>query len=157
MKYEDEFQRIIEASENHTLSFFVGAGVSSLSGAPSWKKLIQEICKQIDYTVKEDYSSDENLRIPQIFYHSIDQDKDKYYKFMDEQLGRKEFSTNPVHRELLSFNPVSFITTNFDDLLETAAIENCQSFTVISLINITAYRKPCMNPFSFAASKSTPS
>lgn len=135
MKYEDEFQRIIEASENHTLSFFVGAGVSSLSGAPSWKKLIQEICKQIDYTVKEDYSSDENLRIPQIFYHSIDQDKDKYYKFMDEQLGRKEFSTNPVHRELLSFNPVSFITTNFDDLLETAAIENCQSFISVACDN----------------------
>ena len=33
-----------------------------------------------------------------------------------------------------------------------ADFENCQSFTVISLINITAYRKPCMNPFSFAAS-----
>lgn len=135
MKYEDEFQRIIEASENHTLSFFVGAGVSSLSGAPSWKKLIQEICKQIDYTVKEDYSSDENLRIPQIFYHSINKDKDKYYNFMDEQLGKKEFSTNPVHRELLNFNPVSFITTNFDDLLETAAIENCQSFISVACDN----------------------
>lgn len=104
MKYKDEFQRIIEASENHTLSFFVGAGVSSLSGVPSWRKLIQAICEQIDYTIKEEYSSVENLRIPQIFYHSIDQDKDKYYKFMDEQLGRKKFSTNLVHRELLSFN-----------------------------------------------------
>ena len=34
--YEEAYKRIINASQNHSLSFFVGAGVSSLSGAPSW-------------------------------------------------------------------------------------------------------------------------
>ena len=33
---------------------------------------------------------------------------------------------------LLDLNPHAFITTNFDDLLETAASENCQSFKVVA-------------------------
>ena len=130
--YEEEFQRIIKASQNHSLSFFVGAGVSSLSGAPSWKKLIQQICIQIKQPSKDEYSSDENLRIPQIFYHSINEDKEQYYKFIEDNLIHEELCPNEVHKALLSFNPVSFITTNFDDLLETAAIQYCQSFISVA-------------------------
>lgn len=133
--YEEAFQRIIEASQNHSLSFFVGAGVSSLSGAPSWKKLIQQICIKINQPVKKNYSSDENLRIPQIFYHSIDKDEEQYYKFIEENLTQKELFPNEVHKALLSFNPVSFVTTNFDDLLETAAIQYCQSYISIACDN----------------------
>ena len=133
--YEEAFQRIIEASQNHSLSFFVGAGVSSLSGAPSWKKLIQQICIKINQPVKKNYSSDENLRIPQIFYHSIDKDEEQYYKFIEENLTQKELLPNEVHKALLSFNPVSFVTTNFDDLLETAAIQYCQSYISIACDN----------------------
>lgn len=33
---------------------------------------------------------------------------------------------------LLDLNPCAFITTNFDNLLETAASENCQSFKVVA-------------------------
>lgn len=136
--YEKKFQRIIKASQNRSLSFFVGAGVSSLSGAPSWKELIKKICKKIDEPVKENYSSDEYLRIPQIFYHSINQNKDEYYKFIEENLNQKELLPNEVHKELLSFNPVSFITTNFDELLENAAIQYCQSFISIACDNEVA-------------------
>ncbi len=130
--YEEEFKRIIKASQNHSLSFFVGAGVSSLSGAPSWKELIKKICDKIDEPIKENYSSDEYLRIPQIFYHSINQNKDEYYKFIEENLTQKELLPNEVHKELLSFNPVSFITTNFDELLENAAIQYCKSFISVA-------------------------
>lgn len=133
--YEEAFQRIIEASQNHSLTFFVGAGVSSLSGAPSWKKLIQQICIKINQPVKENYSSDESLRIPQIFYHSIDKDEEQYYKFIEENLTQEELFPNEVHKALLSFNPVSFVTTNFDDLLETAAIQYCQSYISIACDN----------------------
>ena len=38
--YEKELQRILNASQNNALTFFVGAGVSALSGAPTWKALI---------------------------------------------------------------------------------------------------------------------
>lgn len=41
--YEKELQRILTASQNNALTFFVGAGVSALSGAPTWKELIHAI------------------------------------------------------------------------------------------------------------------
>lgn len=136
--YEEAYKRIIKASQNHSLSFFVGAGVSSLSGAPSWKKLIQQICEQINQPVKESYSSDENLRIPQIFYHSINKDDEQYYRFIEQNLIQEELSPNTVHKALLRLNPVSFITTNFDDLLETAAIQYCQSYISVACDNEVA-------------------
>lgn len=136
--YEEAYQRIIKASQNHSLSFFVGAGVSSLSGAPSWKKLIQQICKQIHQPIKENYSSDESLRIPQIFYHFINKDDEQYYKFIQENLIQKDLFPNEVHKALLKLNPVSFVTTNFDDLLETAAMQYCQSYISIACDNEVA-------------------
>ena len=136
--YEEAYKRIIKASQNHSLSFFVGAGVSSLSGAPSWKKLIQKICEQINYPVKDNYSSDENLRIPQIFYHSIDKDDEQYYRFIEQNLIQEELSPNAIHKALLRLNPVSFITTNFDDLLEAAAIQYCQSYISVACDNEVA-------------------
>lgn len=136
--YEEAYKRIIKASQNHSLSFFVGAGVSSLSGAPSWKELIQQICVQINQPVQDNYSSDENLRIPQIFYHSINKDDEQYYRFIEKNLIQGELSPNEIHRSLLKLNPVSFITTNFDDLLETAAIQYCQSYISVACDNEVA-------------------
>lgn len=130
--YEEVFRRIIKASQNHSLTFFVGAGVSSLSGAPSWKKLIQQICVQINQDFKETYSSDDNLRMAQIFYHSINKDEAQYYNFIEKYLKLENLIPNEVHKALLSFNPVSFVTTNFDDLLETAAIQYCQSYISVA-------------------------
>ena len=76
--YESEFKKIIEASQNHSLTFFVGAGVSALSNVPTWKGMIDIICEKMSYEVKDSYSSDEYLRIPQMFYYSIKKDDKKY-------------------------------------------------------------------------------
>ena len=69
--YEREFQRIINASQNNALTFFVGAGVSALSGAPTWKDLIHAISDKLGRARKDEYSSDEYLQIPQMFYYSL--------------------------------------------------------------------------------------
>ena len=45
--YEEELKRILDASQNNALSFFVGAGVSALSKAPTWKGLINAICDKM--------------------------------------------------------------------------------------------------------------
>lgn len=130
--YEREFRRIVEASRKNSLTFFVGAGVSALSKAPSWSDLINDICPQIGHTSKESYSSDEYLRIPQIFYYSIGQNNDAYYDFIQKHLSPFPLVPNAVHKELMNFNPSSFITTNFDELLEDAAIQYCQSFKSVA-------------------------
>lgn len=130
--YEADFDRIVKASKNNSLTFFVGAGVSSLSGAPSWKDLINSILRNMGRETKGEYSSDEYLRIPQMFYYSINQDEEAYYSFVNENLFATELMPNIIHKELLSLNPISFITTNFDDLLEDAAVEYCQSYKSIA-------------------------
>lgn len=38
--YKEVFKKIIEASQTESLTFFVGAGISTLSGAPKWSELI---------------------------------------------------------------------------------------------------------------------
>ena len=130
--YERELQRMINASQNNALTFFVGAGVSALSGAPTWKGLIHAISDKLGRVRKDEYSSDEYLQIPQMFYYSLGENKEEYFKFVKEQLYSSSLLPNTIHREMLNLNPASFITTNYDTLLEDAAVQYCQSFKVVS-------------------------
>ena len=130
--YEKELKRILDASQNNALSFFVGAGVSALSGALTWKGLINAICEKLGHEQKDAYSSDEYLQIPQMYYYSLEENKEEYFKFVEAQLHSTDLFPNTVHREMLNLNPVSFITTNYDTLLEDAAVQYCQSFKVVS-------------------------
>ena len=128
--YKELFKRIIEASQTESLTFFVGAGVSKLSDAPKWSELIDAFSDRIGREKKSYYSNEEYLSIPQMYYYSIDQDDGKYYDFINNCFGSKKLIPNTIHKMMLDLNPHAFITTNFDDLLETAASENCQSFKV---------------------------
>ena len=133
--YEDLYKRILDASKTDSLVFFVGAGVSTLSGAPRWSELIDEIAKQIGIANEEkQYSTNDFLTIPQKYYYSIEaDDKDKeYYNFIKSCFNRNVLQPNSVHDKLLNFNPHAFITTNFDNLIETASLQKCQGFKVIA-------------------------
>ncbi len=130
--YEKELQRILDASQNNALTFFVGAGISALSGAPTWKGLIQAISDKLGQKRKDEYSSDEYLQIPQMYYYSLGDNKEEYFKFVKAQLHSSDLGPNTIHREMLNLNPASFITTNYDTLLEDAAIQYCQGFKVVS-------------------------
>lgn len=130
--YADIFKRIIKASQTESLTFFVGAGVSKLSNAPKWSELIDAFSDRIGREKKSYYSNEEYLSIPQMYYYSIDQDDSKYYNFINNCFGSKKLIPNAIHKMLLDLNPHAFITTNFDDLLETAVSENCQSFKVVA-------------------------
>ena len=124
--------RILNASKNNALTFFVGAGVSALSGAPTWKELIHAISDRLGRERKPKYSSDEYLQIPQMFYYSLGNNKEGYFDFVRAKLDSIKLVPNAIHREMFSLNPVSFITTNYDTLLEDAAVQYCQSFKVVS-------------------------
>lgn len=130
--YQELFKRIIEASQTESLTFFVGAGISALSNAPKWSQLIDAFCDELGKDKKPTYSNEEYLSIPQMYYYSINQDTKRYYNFINECFGRKKIVSNSIHKMLLDLNPHAFITTNFDDLLETAASENCQSYQVVA-------------------------
>lgn len=88
--YEKELQRILTASQNNALTFFVGAGVPALSGAPTWKRLIHAISDRLGQARKDEYSSDEYLQIPQMFYYSANMlYKYSYEAFTDGQKLQK--------------------------------------------------------------------
>lgn len=130
--YEKELKRIIEASQNNALSFFVGAGVSALSGAKNWKELINSICNELGMEKKEEYSSDEYLRIPQIYYYSLGNNHSEYIDFIKRELDISKLIPNQIHYEMLKLNPASIITTNYDTLLEDAVVDYCKSFKVVA-------------------------
>lgn len=132
--YSSEFKRILDASKSNSLTFFVGAGVSALSDAPKWSELIDSFCKEMKRPTKK-YSSDEYLSIPQMYYYSIDKNEDRYYEFINNCFGQKQLSPNIIHKMMYDLRPHSFITTNFDDLLEDAAVENSQSFISVAQDN----------------------
>lgn len=130
--YELEFKQINNAIKNDSLTFFVGAGISKLSNAPSWKELIDSICIQMGMDVKDEYSSDEFLRIPQIYYNYINKDDASYYSFLEEKISSHTLKTNEVHKLIYSFKPSSIITTNYDNLLEKAALEKCMTYKCVA-------------------------
>ena len=130
--YELEFKQINNAIKNDSLTFFVGAGISKLSNAPSWKELIDSICILMGMDVKDEYSSDEFLRIPQIYYNYINKDDASYYSFLEEKISSHTLKTNEVHKLIYSFKPSSIITTNYDNLLEKAALEKCMTYKCVA-------------------------
>jgi NAD-dependent SIR2 family protein deacetylase len=55
--YNDLYERINKASKSNSLTFFVGAGVSTLSGTPNWSKLIESFCEELG--ISKVFSSDD--------------------------------------------------------------------------------------------------
>lgn len=104
-------------------SLFVGAGVSSSAGVPTWDKLLEELCikkginkidSDIESVVKgrfilEEYR-DNKSRIPDVFYNDM---HDILYKNVrDSQLIRS------IAQIVQNSNVESIITYNYDNLLE---------------------------------------
>ncbi len=105
-----------------------------MSGAPGWSGLINTISEKINRPLKESYSYDEFLKIPQMYYYSLD-NKNEYYTTVEVEINVEGLEPNNVHREMLSLNPASFITTNYDTLIEDSAEKFCQTFKTISSDN----------------------
>lgn len=126
------FHRIAEAAKKNTLTFFVGAGVSKLSGVPKWSELIDAFCDELGIPKKPSYNSEDYLAIPQKYFYSISQDTSKYYEFVEKNILSADSQPNIVHRMMCTIKPQSFITTNFDNLLESAVIQNCLTYKTIA-------------------------
>lgn len=129
--YEEELRQIKEASEKNALTFFVGAGVSKLSKAPSWAELVDEFSSRLGMSKKGMYSADELLQIPQMYWSKYN-NEDEYYAIVQNKLNYSSIKPNIIHSRMLELNPVSFLTTNYDPLIEEAAIMASKSYKVIS-------------------------
>lgn len=114
-KINQEYIDILaEELERGKLVVFVGAGISIGSGLPSWSKLVEKYSERLNLE-KKDYTSDEILLIPEIFYDKFG--KIKYYEVLDEIFGEK-MKPNKIHKKLKDLSPKYIITTNYDSLVE---------------------------------------
>lgn len=133
MNINEYIKEINKASRYNKLVFFVGAGVSKLSGYPKWSELVDRFYEELyGPNAPGNYSSDELLRIPQIYYDSLEEnEKHKYYEII-EKAFKEEKEPNNIHRKILSLNPFYIITTNYYNLLEKTCWERGKYYTIIS-------------------------
>jgi len=117
---ETSIKRIKEANQNNKLVIFVGAGVSANSGIPTWGELIKEMAKDLgEFDVE--HSPDLYLKIPQYFYN--ERGEKEYFEKLNDVFVSKKYKPNPIHEEIYKLAPTHIITTNYDTLLEEAAIQ----------------------------------
>ncbi len=133
----DEIKDLVsEYMHQERIAVFVGAGVSTLSQYPSWKKLVLSMADKIDYQItlkdingNDSLSSDEYLKIPQFFYDT--RGEKEYYSFVRKQLHTIK-EPNEIHRMIMRLRPNHILTTNYDTLIEQAANRAGMSYSVIN-------------------------
>ena len=162
--------KIHNASEQGSLSFFVGAGVSMLSGQPSWTDLlnnIKSICDEVgNKNVKkgevdkiielilEDKkknklinsirnikskkntesgynSSKDNYAKAQVTFDALGCSKEKFSEIV-KFCFNEDAESNEIHEKILTLNPASIITTNFDNLIETACNSKYENYVTVA-------------------------
>lgn len=148
MNWIESIKEVKKAQDNDRLVIFVGAGVSANSKLPNWSQLIADIANRIGYKgicdkcerncetpsecSKRNYSSDEYLKIPELFFQDDLSDKHTdYYAFIKDRLVC-DAKSNEIDSEILNILPHHIITTNYDNLLETANSINTRLYTVVS-------------------------
>lgn len=105
---------------SNKLIIFVGAGASTDSKLPTWNDLIKNFSKELG-SDKEKLDYDERLDIPEEYYKKFG--KVPYYRIL-EDIFKKEFKPNSIHKALEKLEVNYVITTNFDTLIEDALNEN---------------------------------
>ncbi len=123
------------------LSVFVGAGVSRLSGFPSWTGLVQGMADEVGYTYKKDtegnalFSSEELLKVPQILFLNKGE---KIYRDRVLKGFANTCIPNEVHNLILSLHPNHILTTNYDTLIEETAIKFGRNFSILNSNDVVA-------------------
>ena len=123
--------------KNNKLSVFVGAGVSMLSGLPSWSDLIKLMLKEMpDLKYDENkLSSDDYLKIAQMYFNTFGEEK---YKEKVKESFKEDRTPNKIHDLIFALHPNHILTTNYDNLLEQEAVKVGRNFSVINADNVVS-------------------
>ncbi|MBD5386955.1 hypothetical protein HDR70_03600 [bacterium] len=119
-------RHIQSASESGKLVIFVGAGVSSNSGVPSWRGLIDAMKRELPTSLKGEV---DDLKIAQMYKDS--RGCKEYMDKVKETLKYNQTIPNPIHKVILDLLPVHIITTNYDDLLEQEINKEYRQYSII--------------------------
>ncbi len=148
MNYKSLLEKIElfrEKSEIGKLIVFVGAGVScNVKGMPSWSGLVEKMANSINYSkcdsckkkteecikdckFKNEYSTDEFLKIPQYVYNK---NPKMYKRILQENIIHPQTDA-AISSAIFDINPKHIITTNYDALLESSSNDFTDQYQVI--------------------------
>ena len=119
-------KEIQEASRQKRLVAFVGAGASCDAGVPLWSDFVGQIACVLPQDIKTKY---DNLQLAQLVRETSDEKA--YYSSVRKHLLQNVTCSNAIHDAILELDPTCIITTNYDTLLEDAALRNNQQFWVV--------------------------
>jgi hypothetical protein len=116
----DEIQR---ASKERRLILFLGAGISSAAGLPSWDTIKLELITKFRLRPDQDPSLRSKLHSMDLYdcFEAVRrEDRTIYDEVVNKSLNSEQANMilfNKLLDDLRALQPVSFVTTNFDDLL----------------------------------------
>ena len=120
-------KEIQEASQQNRLVAFVGAGASCDAGVPLWNDLVGRMTNVLPQEIQTKY---DNLQLAQLVRETSDEKA--YYTSVRKHLLQNITCPNAIHDAILELDPNCIITTNYDTLLEEAALGKNQQFWVVS-------------------------
>jgi SIR2-like domain len=103
---------------------FVGSGVSRWSGLPSWDRMICELADFLDDSgkpsdlVREEQHNGELLQAASYAFDQLTQPQIGEFIRLACRYGTAK--PHEIHRKIVELGPTSFVTTNYDNLLEEA-------------------------------------
>ncbi len=125
MKYQFP-KSLIESINSKECVLFIGSGISTWSGAPSWYELLKDYSKFLenrglcDEKEKEEILSVINngdLLIAASYCKSLSTDGD-FAEFIREEFFDRNLKPHKVHELIISLGSDCYITTNYDSLIE---------------------------------------
>lgn len=117
-KLRREIKRII--NQKGTV-LFIGSGISTWSGLPTWGRLMEEMA---DYIDKKGISSDEIRKyaftqpLLAADFGCAELTNEEFEVFIKASCKYKEAKPHMIHNLITNLGPNCYITTNYDDLIE---------------------------------------
>lgn len=122
MNFYEMIQDLSLALQREKLVIFVGAGVSKNSGLPTWGQMVQIFAEKLGYPTKGRLATEEYIRIPQYYYCMDDSPGHASYYQLLKSMIPEDIRPNLLDELIVSLHPAHIVTTNFDTLLDQAAV-----------------------------------
>lgn len=119
--YDVELTEIVSEIRSNNCVLFIGSGLSIASQLPGWRNIINILSKNLNCTQSYDY-----LTIAQAYEQRLG--RPSLIKIIKKHLSTTNKNPTKVHALLPSLGIRTWITTNFDNLLEITLNNSNNSF-----------------------------
>lgn len=125
---------LVQAVRTRQAILFVGAGVSRQLGLPSWRELVGEMARQLDYDPAVFESQGDGYLQLAEYYKIKKTSMGSLRSWMDRTWHTDESKVNGslIHRAILGLKCPLIYTTNYDRWLEIAFERNKKEFVKIA-------------------------